>query len=598
ESGLEVATLSLGEGLLFDQAVVVARRRPTAGDWLVMGAGSGLAGALAKERDGVLLAAEASAAEVRRTVASRAWQGVVYVAEPAQTDVPAAAQACCTGALHLVQALAETGSTARLWLVTQGAVGIDGTEAVPAVAQASLWGVGAVARLEHPEWRCVRVDVDGLSALVAELGRRDGEEQVAWRGGQRHVARLRRRAWPGAAPSPSIRSDRSYVVTGGLGGLGLSVSGWLVEQGARHLLLLGRRGPSAAAQAVLAGLRAQGARIETRAVDVSDRQALADALLLCGRDLPGLVGVVHAAGELDDGALEQLDAARFARVLAAKVAGAWHLHELTRGMELEQFVLFSSAASLVGNPGQANHAAANAFLDGLAQHRRAQGLAGLSINWGAWGEVGAAAGHPGLKRGTDWTRFIDPDLGIAALAQLMADDAVATAVLPIDWTKFHVDHPASRQAPFYEAFVRGHADMPSTPPTSRRVVSGGSDDSDSLLRAALAEVLEVAPETLEPDQPLHDLGFDSLMAIALRNRIRFAFGVELGLRTILQGASLAKLLEEIERQRNVTPLIAAEPIEPGTVRRETIELTSMSDRDRDAMLHELLDEQDVAGASR
>jgi acyl carrier protein len=110
-------------------------------------------------------------------------------------------------------------------------------------------------------------------------------------------------------------------------------------------------------------------------------------------------------------------------------------------------------------------------------------------------------------------------------------------------------------------------------------------------------VLEVAPETLEPDQPLHDLGFDSLMAIALRNRIRFAFGVELGLRTILQGASLAKLLEEIGRQRNATP-VAAESTEPETVRRETVELTSMSDRDRDAMLHELLDEQDVAGASR
>jgi acyl carrier protein len=306
--------------------------------------------------------------------------------------------------------------------------------------------------------------------------------------------------------------------------------------------------------------------------------------------------VVHAAGELDDGALEQLDAGRFARVLAAKVAGAGHLHGLPRDLGLEQFVLFSSAASLVGNPGQANHAAANAFLDGLAQHRRAQGLAGLSINWGAWAEVGAAAAHPGLKRGTDWTRFIEPDLGIAALAQLMADGAVATAVLPIDWTKFHIDHPASRQAPFYEAFVRGHADMLSTPPTSRPAVSGGADDSVSLLRAALGEVLEVAPETLELDQPLHDLGFDSLMAIALRNRIRLAFGVELGLRTILQGASLAKLLEEIGRQRNATP-VAAESTEPGTVRRETVELTSMSDRDRDAMLHELLDEQDVAGAS-
>ena len=169
-------------------------------------------------------------------------------------------------------------------------------------------------------------------------------------------------------------------------------------------------------------------------------------------------------------------------------------------------------------------------------------------------------------------------------------------MLPIDWTKFHIDHPASRQAPFYEAFVRGHADMLSTPPTSRPAVSGGADDSVSLLRAALGEVLEVAPETLELDQPLHDLGFDSLMAIALRNRIRLAFGVELGLRTILQGASLAKLLEEIGRQRNATP-VAAESTEPETVRRETVELTSMSDRDRDAMLHELLDEQDVAGAS-
>jgi myxalamid-type polyketide synthase MxaB len=193
------------------------------------------------------------------------------------------------------------------------------------------------------------------------------------------------------APEESaVRADGSYLITGGLGALGIRVARCLVDQGARHLVLAGRSGPSAEAWEAMEEMRAAGASVREVRADVASPADTARLIEACQAEAP-LRGVVHAAGVLDDGVVDRQTAERFSRVLAPKVYGAWNLHHQTRELPLDFFVLFSSMASVLGSPGQSSYAVANAFLDALAHHRRARGLPGLSINWGPWSEAGMAA---------------------------------------------------------------------------------------------------------------------------------------------------------------------------------------------------------------
>ena len=188
----------------------------------------------------------------------------------------------------------------------------------------------------------------------------------------------------------TISADATYLITGGLSGLGLLVGEWLVGRGARQLVLAGRRAPTPEAAAVIQSLEQRGARVRVATTDVSDGAALAALLADVRATMPPLKGIIHSAGVLDDAALPQQNWERFRRVFAPKVAGSFQLHTLTRSDALDFFVLFSSVAALLGSPGQANHAAANSFMDVLARSRRALSLPAVSINWGAWSEVGAA----------------------------------------------------------------------------------------------------------------------------------------------------------------------------------------------------------------
>ncbi len=335
--------------------------------------------------------------------------GVVHLwgldGEPAQgVELEKTGELSPVSVLHLVQALitADWPAPPRLWLVTRGAQTVAG--AGQAVFPATLWGLGKVVALEHPELRTVLLDLDpgtdvpDAEILLRELRLQDPEEQVALRGGLRYVPRLTSSRPPSSGVSDSggqgrVRFDPegSYLMTGGLGGLGLAVAGWMVERGARRLVLVGRRGASGAAREKLGQMEAAGAEIEVARADVANRQQLASVLDRIRRSASPLLGVVHAAGVLDDGILLEQDAARFAGVMAPKVRGSWNLHLLTRDDPLDFFVLFSSIASFLGSPGQGSYAAANAFLDALAHHRRAAGLPASSINWGPWAEVGLAA---------------------------------------------------------------------------------------------------------------------------------------------------------------------------------------------------------------
>ncbi|MCX6047086.1 MAG: SDR family NAD(P)-dependent oxidoreductase, partial [Chloroflexi bacterium] len=333
---------------------------------------------------------------------------------------------------------------------------------------------------------------------------------------------------PPATQAIKIQADATYLITGGLGGLGLAMAEWLAAQGARQLLLLGRGHPKPVAQAQIAALSAKGVTVTIAQADVTNLEALKTTLQQVDERYP-LRGLIHAVGVLDDGALRQQNWARFARVLAPKVTGAWHLHALTKELPLDFFVLFSSASSLFGNHGQANHAAANAFLDAFAAYRQAQGLPCLSINWGAWSEIGAAADRVrGQKQqmAEQGVGVITPQQGVAAFAYLLQQTEPQVGVAPMAWPKF-LDRPF-RNA-FYAAFTAPEpSSMVAVPPPVRslrqQLLAVAGEERRRLLmdhlRGAVAKVLGLrSPEQIDPQQGLLAMGLDSLMAIELRNHL-------------------------------------------------------------------------------
>ncbi len=301
--------------------------------------------------------------------------------------------------LSLIQSLAGVtgGDAPSLWLVARGSQQVGPVLTPISVAQAPLWGLGRVIQLEHMELRCASIDladegVEGVTRLLfEEVWYERGEDQVAFRGGLRYAPRLTRRApdSPDAATdAPNLfRPDGTYLVTGGLGELGLLVAEWMVGRGAKHLVLVGRRGATGEASRVVTRLREAGAEVLVAEADVAAEAEVAEVLARIGRSMPPLRGVIHAAMVLDDGVLLQMDGQRFDAALRPKVYGAWNLHRLTLDAPLDFFVLFSSAVSLHGSAGQGNYVAANAFLDSLAHHRRFLGLPALTVDWGRWAEV-------------------------------------------------------------------------------------------------------------------------------------------------------------------------------------------------------------------
>nr|AAF62885.1 EpoF [Sorangium cellulosum] len=339
-----------------------------------------------------------------------------------------------------------------------------------------------------------------------------------------------------AESSVAVRADGTYLVTGGLGGLGLRVAGWLAERGAGQLVLVGRSGAASAEQrAAVAALEAHGARVTVAKADVADRSQIERVLREVTASGMPLRGVVHAAGLVDDGLLMQQTPARLRTVMGPKVQGALHLHTLTREAPLSFFVLYASAAGLFGSPGQGNYAAANAFLDALSHHRRAHGLPALSIDWGMFTEVGMAVAQEnrGARLISRGMRGITPDEGLSALARLLEGDRVQTGVIPItprQWVEFYPATAASRRLSRLVTTQRAVADrtagdrdlleqLASAEPSAR---AGLLQD---VVRVQVSHVLRLPEDKIEVDAPLSSMGMDSLMSLELRNRIEAALGV-------------------------------------------------------------------------
>ncbi len=333
-----------------------------------------------------------------------------------------------------------------------------------------------------------------------------------------------------------LRANASYLITGGLGGLGLLVAQWLASRGATHLILVGRRAPDQQAAAAVNELERSGVRVRVVQADVSSYEELNRSLAAARAAMPPLRGVIHSAGTLNDGVLLQQDEFRFASVLGPKVDGAWNLHRLTSEVPLDFFVLFSSAASVWGSPGQGNHAAANAFLDALARHRRAQGLPAISINWGPWSDLGAAAERHVGRKGSDLAvTNISPREGTHALERVLWDAPAQAVVARVDWTEFARIFGAAGARPIYTEVTReARGAKPISESTActelrDRVRRAFPSERNQILfefvHAAAVKVLGGgASRRLNPRQPLNELGLDSLMALELRNTLAAGAG--------------------------------------------------------------------------
>jgi NAD(P)-dependent dehydrogenase (short-subunit alcohol dehydrogenase family)/acyl carrier protein len=358
------------------------------------------------------------------------------------------------------------------------------------------------------------------------------------------------------AGGPALRPDATYLISGGRGGIGLHLAEWLVRQGARRLALLGRSEPSASAREALARMEQAGASVVMEQVDVSESDAVAQVVDRLGRTGNLVRGVFHCAGVLDDGVLAQQSWQRFVRVMTPKVDGAWNLHQATRHLSLDWFVLFSSAASLFGAAGQGNYAAGNAFLDGLAHYRRAQGQPGLSVNWGAWAGGGMATSL-GAEHRERWRQqgmgLIDPESGLEVLGRLMDGGPAQAAVLPITWRRFlETDSPLARSS-LLDRLRGRQSERPVTSGSSHGAATGwaerlraASDESrkeivGEFLLAELSGVLQISPSSVPVDEALTQLGLDSLLAVELRNRIEKGLGISVPVVRLLQDSSVATL---------------------------------------------------------
>lgn len=365
-------------------------RAPASGSWMLIETPSGahLAGLARSLRERGAMGAVGS---VDALQASPAAQHVVCFWE--RDGSVHMALEVAKEALAMAQLIVSTGRRHRLWWVTRNAVSILPHE-VPQPGLAAIWGLGRTLMLEHPELRCTLIDVDDASdladVLVRESSASDGENQVAWRGAERHVLRLKQATRQRVEGARAPRRDGTVLITGGLGALGLQAARSLAQRGVKHLILASRRSlPSAALTEQLETLQRLGARVTPAELDVRDLEQLRAALARIPRELP-LLGVIHAAGVLDDAAWLQQNPLRLESVMTPKVIGAWNLHRLTKDADLDLFVLFSSIAGTFGSAGQAGYAAANACLDALAEHRRALGLPAQSLAFGPW-ELGRAA---------------------------------------------------------------------------------------------------------------------------------------------------------------------------------------------------------------
>ncbi|MDJ0460163.1 type I polyketide synthase [Streptomyces sp. H27-C3] len=487
---------------------------------------------------------------------------------PVHTGLPTG----LTATFALVQALGALELDAPLWCVTRGAVSVSGSQPVTRPLQGLVWGLGRAVALETPQRWGGLVDLPenpderALARLAGVLGGAGGEDQLAVRASGVLVRRLARMSRSAGVTDGRWKPRGTVLITGGTGSLGGHAARWLARGGAEHLVLTSRRGEAAEGAAELAAeLRELGARVTVAVCDVADRAALAGLLDGLADDPSPLTAVVHAAGLAQFAAVADTSLDELAAVVAAKVAGAVHLDELLADRELDAFILFSSVSGVWGSGSQAAYSAGNAFLDVLAQHRRARGLAATAVAWGPWAEGGMAAdggAEEYLRR--SGLPSLSPALAVQALQLAMDRDETAVVVADIDWPRFApsftIGRPSALLAglPEVRAALDGGDEGDDAGSTAAPVVAElvrrlsdltPEDRHDLLLELVQKEAAAVLgyPRTdvIEPDRAFRDIGFDSLTAVELRNRIGAATGLRLPMTMVFDHPTPSALTDQL-----------------------------------------------------
>jgi acyl transferase domain-containing protein len=535
----------------------------TAGRRLVVlpaGADAWALGVVEALGEGVTVLA-ADAADAGRLAAEGAGHSAVVWLPPAGADGPAAT-------LGLVQELRRSQLDVPLWVVTRAAVAAGPGEAVNGMWQGGIWGLGRVAALELPElWGGLvdlseEVDAAVAARLSAVLSGGHGEDQLAVRASGVLARRLAHAAGRDGSVEP-WRTRGTAIITGGTGGLGGYVARWLVERGAQHLVLVSRRGPEAPGAGELrAELEAAGARVSVVAGDVADRATMAGVFAGVPADLP-LRTVVHAAGVGNAFTpLADMTPERLAAELRVKAEGALLLDELTAGMDLDAFVLFSSGAASWGGSGQGGYAAGNACLDGLAAYRRARGRTATSVAWGTWAEVGMAAGSSGAHDHLArlGVAAMPPGLAVAALQRAVETDEALVTVADMDWSTFVPAFTLARPSRLFALLPEAAPADPAAPDGAEAAAADAGfarrlaalpeeerrEELLALVREHTAAVLgHDSARDVDPAQAFRDAGFDSLTAVELRNRLSRRTGLALPATLVFDHPSPYKLVDHL-----------------------------------------------------
>jgi acyl transferase domain-containing protein/acyl carrier protein len=545
-------------------------------EWILFDDGAGLADRLAallrSRGDGCICVADTARLGDAIRSLGESCSGVICFPHENGADGRAAIKEAWRIA-QIVRGLSTDAGGLRvpLWLVTSGAQQLPGDGTDVAAAQAVAWGMSGVIGAEFPAWSCSNVDCsffpssEELQAFVVLLHSDRVENRVAIRGGACFAARFARSAAKELTQAPRFRDAATYLITGGMGGVGLELAKWIVQSGGRHIALLGRREPSEEVKKEIARLELQGATIRVLRADIADERQIKASLKTIAEEMPGLRGIFHLAAIMEGALLASMREEQLERVMLPKVAGAWALHRYTEDLPLDFFVFFSSITASLSQPGLSSYAAANAFLDALARYRKAKGLRALSLEWSPWLNVGLVNDQRvqvGMKEyAQQGIRGLHPEAALEVLQRALRQEEVVSYVFPADWEQFG---RAFADGPMPRAFlnlVPGRAG-------EGREAAGGDSLRDRLLAAApgrmrrsllethvqeiLAKILKTDVAQIDSQKALGGMGVDSLMAVQVVRMLARTTSVQLPATSVFNYPTVRALSAELANRMGVS----------------------------------------------